>query len=123
MVTTYEYDEESGRLVRAITVRESEWLEDDREWAQAQEEEERGKCPGCKLPLDETTDPTNAGAYEASHPIRCAACAARGNRQHEHRNDADPHGLLYPVRKVGSAPLAARTDPNADGDGGDYYAE
>lgn len=73
-MTTFEYDE-SGRLVRAITVREPEWLDDDRDWAEADDLERVGACEGCGMPLDETTDPANEGAYVAAEPVKCHGCA------------------------------------------------
>jgi hypothetical protein len=97
-VTTFEYDGR-GRLVRAITVREPEWLEEDRDWATADLHEQASKCSsGCGLPLDETTDPANEGAYEAPLPTRCFACTTLSARQAEYKED--PSSLLFHVRKV-----------------------
>lgn len=97
-VTTYEYDGITGRLVRAVTRLEPEWLEDDRDWALAQMREENGRCPGgCGFPLDETTNPANVGTYEAPQPVRCLACEALAERQMEYKEGTD--GLRFHVRK------------------------
>jgi hypothetical protein len=95
-VTTYEYDEQSGRLVRAITVHESEWLQEDRDWAEADRQEQLGRCPGCGLPLEETLAPENEGAYVAIDPPKCHACAPLNERK---AKDPDP-SLIHQVRKV-----------------------
>lgn len=82
--------------MRAITVREPEWLEEDRDWALADQQEQANKCPGgCGLPLDETTDPANEGAYEAPLPVRCFACTTLAARQGEYEN---PASLLFHVK-------------------------
>ncbi|MGW4663176.1 hypothetical protein [Streptosporangium sandarakinum] len=97
-VTTYEYDDVTGRLVRSVTRREPEWLEDDRDWALAQMREEANRCRGgCGMPLDETTDPANASIYEAPPPVRCRACATLAERQAEYKEDTD--GLMFHVRR------------------------
>lgn len=83
-VTTFEYDESTGRLARAITVRESLWLEEDRDAAQAELQEQRGRCPGqCGLPLDTTVGEANDGKFVAPPPYRCHACEVIVARQKE----------------------------------------
>ncbi|MEV4020164.1 hypothetical protein AB0J35_57780 [Nonomuraea angiospora] len=82
-VTRFEYDD-GGRLVRAITVRESEWLEEDRDAALAELLEERARCPGpCGLPLDTTVGQANDGKFVAPPPYQCHACEAIIARQKE----------------------------------------
>ncbi|GAA4934125.1 hypothetical protein HD597_010093 [Nonomuraea thailandensis] len=83
-MTRFEYDDETGRLVRAITEREPEWLEEDLNAAQAAYEEERNRCPGaCGLPLDTTVGEANDGAFVAPPPYRCHACEVIIARQKE----------------------------------------
>lgn len=96
-VTTYHYDGE-GRLVRAVTVRESEWTEDDRDWALADLQVQDGLCGSCGLPLEETTDPDNEFAYVADEPARCHACVPV-NRSKRSREDPSD-GWIFRVRKV-----------------------
>ncbi|WP_214327843.1 hypothetical protein [Nonomuraea sediminis] len=84
-------------MVRAITVHEPEWLEDDRDWACAAQEEQEGVCPGCGLPLEETTDPDNEGAYVALEPLRCHGCAPRTAKA---RTLEDPSDWVLRVAKV-----------------------
>lgn len=97
-VTTFEYDDETGRLVRAITVREPEWLEDDRDWAAADDQDRASRCPGgCGMPLEETTDPANEGAYVAVEPLKCHACAPLTAKKD---SIEDPRDWVFQVRKV-----------------------
>lgn len=96
-VTTYEYDDKD-RLVRSVTVHDAEWAEEDLAYAQAKHRNDIDKCPGgCGLPLSETTDPDNEGAYESPLPVRCHACTPMGHRQQEYRES--PSGLLFRVMK------------------------
>lgn len=93
----YEYDEESGRLVRSVTTHDAEWTDEDLAWAQAKRRNDADACPKCGLPLAETTDPDNEGEYEAPLPSRCHACTPREHRMDEYRES--PPGLLFSVRK------------------------
>ncbi|MFB4285706.1 hypothetical protein ACBJ59_61340 [Nonomuraea sp. MTCD27] len=96
-VTVFEYDD-ADRLVRAITVREPEWLEEDRDWALADLDDQASRCPnGCGMPLEDTTHPDNEGAYVADEPPRCHACAAVTAKK---KAVGDPTDLIFTVRKV-----------------------
>lgn len=95
-VTTYEHDEQ-GRLVRAITVHDPEWLDDDRDWAAADQQEQASRCEGCGFPRDETTNPDNEFAYVAAEPLKCHACAARTRKR---QKVEDPRDHIFYVRKV-----------------------
>lgn len=92
-VTVYEYDE--GRLVRSVTTHDAAWTEEDLGYGKAHRRNELGRCPGCKLPLDETTNPDNEGAYEAPPPTRCHACTPMEHRKAEYLQS--PPGLLFRV--------------------------
>lgn len=98
-VTTFHYDGQ-GRLARAITVRESEWLAEDRDAALAELLEERGRCPGpCGgLPLDTTVGERNDGRFEAPPPYRCHACEAIIERQGEWAGK-EIRDLVFHVRR------------------------
>ncbi|RCG31990.1 hypothetical protein DQ384_05460 [Sphaerisporangium album] len=85
-----------------MTVREPEWLEDDLAWALAWKHEQDCKCPGCKLPLDETTDPANNGLYEVPLPVRCFACTPLA-KAHADYAESDP-GLLLHAERVDDDP-------------------
>ncbi|GAA2860145.1 hypothetical protein GCM10020220_056620 [Nonomuraea rubra] len=92
-VTVYEY--EDGRLVRAVTTHDPEWTDEDLGYAKAHRRNEFDKCPGCGLPLSETTDPENEGRYEAPPPMRCHACTPLEHRKSEYTES--PPGLLFRV--------------------------
>lgn len=83
--------------MRAITVREPEWTEDDRDWAAADLDAQAGLCPGCGLPLEETTDPASEGAYVALEPLKCHGCAPLTMKK---RSIEDPTDWVFQVRKV-----------------------
>ncbi|MBB4702249.1 hypothetical protein BJ982_003793 [Sphaerisporangium siamense] len=91
--TTYHYDEQ-GRLTHTVTLREPEWLEDDVAWALAWKQEQAGLCPGCKLPLEETTDPANDGRYRVPPATRCFACTPLAEAHKEYAASA-PGVLLH----------------------------
>lgn len=93
-MTVYEYDDE-GRLVRSVTTHDAEWADEDLGYGKAHRRNEKGKCPGCGLPLAETTNPDNEGAYEAPPPMRCHACTPLEHRKGEYKES--PPGLLYLV--------------------------
>lgn len=84
--TEYTYDE-GGRVVQAVTTWEPRWLDDDVAWARAYLREKADRCPGCRLPLSETTamhdgDPVHV--YKVPPPRRCHGCDARIKAQDEH---------------------------------------
>lgn len=93
-VTVYEYDDD-GRLVQSVTTHDAEWADEDLGYAQAHRRNELGKCPGCGLPLAETTNADNEGAYEAPPPTRCHACTPLEFRKSEYLES--PPGLLFRV--------------------------
>lgn len=103
-VTTYEYDD-AGRLVRSITVHDAEWTDDDRACAQARRRNEADRCPGCGLPMSETTDAKNMGGYEAPYPVQCFACTPLEKRKAEYE---DRHYLFH-VQKTPTAGPSSRT--------------
>jgi len=95
-VVTYEYDI-GGRITRAIET--PEWTEEDRELAFALEEYEAGLCPGCNQPLDETTKPEHADAYQPNPPERCHYCTARElHSEAIEKQNENPAGLLVSYR-------------------------
>lgn len=66
-VTTFEYDDD-GRMVRAITVRESEFTDMDRRWLSesfAQDQAPRGSHGWL---MSEATDPANQGKFFVGPP-------------------------------------------------------
>ncbi|MEV0382424.1 hypothetical protein [Nonomuraea sp. NPDC050643] len=93
-VTVREYDE-AGRLVREVVTHDPEWTEEDLGYAKAHHRNELDKCPGCGLPLSETTNPDNEGRYEAPPPMRCHACTPLEHRKSEYTES--PPGLLFRV--------------------------
>jgi uncharacterized protein with PIN domain len=75
VVTTHEYDE-AGRMVRSVTVTESEFDEHERAWFLALAAWRASRCPNCSGNLAETTDPENEERYKATS-IRCYQCTAQ----------------------------------------------
>lgn len=94
-VTVYEYDDETGRLIKSVTTHDPAWTEEDLAYAQAYRRNENDRCPGCGLPLSETTKPENEGVYEAPPPTRCHACTPLEVRKGEYTQS--PPGLLFRV--------------------------
>ncbi|MGA4989865.1 hypothetical protein [Nonomuraea bangladeshensis] len=93
-VAEREYDSE-GRLVREVVTYDAEWTEEDLAYAKAHRRIEHDRCPGCGLPLSETTDPDREGDYEAPPPMRCHACTPMEHRKSEYTES--PPGLLFSV--------------------------
>jgi hypothetical protein len=95
-VTTYEHDDE-GRLIKSVTVAESEWDDRERSWMLALQHYELTLCRRCNTPLAESTDPNhdpdNPDAeyhYLADGPDECHACKVllRADKQwSEYRKD------------------------------------
>ncbi len=92
-VTVYEY--EDGLLVRSVTTHDPAWLDEDLGYAKGHRRNEADRCPGCGLPLSETTDPEHEGSYEAPPPMRCHACTPLEHRKGEYAES--PPGLLFRV--------------------------
>jgi hypothetical protein len=84
--------------VRAITISEPVWTDEDRDWALADLQDQASRCPnGCGLPLEETTSPDNEGAYVALEPVRCHACAPVTRKK---QSIEDPTDWIFQVRKA-----------------------
>lgn len=96
--TVYEYDEQ-GRLVRALTVREPEWSEQDVAWMLALAEWRATRCPACGGDIRECTDPASEGRYEVPPPHRCHAATAIAAAQERYMDSQHPQALLFHVRR------------------------
>lgn len=95
-VTEHTYDE-SGRLVRSVTTRESEWDDEERGTVLALGDYEHSLCGGCGGYLPETTQP--GAAYEATLPHKCFRCAAVHSKQKEYEKNADVRDMaIWPVK-------------------------
>lgn len=99
-VTTYEHDKE-GKLIRSVTVTESEWDDRERAWMLALQHYELTLCRRCGTPLIESTDPNNdpdnpqaERHYVADGPDECHCCKVliRADRQWSDRRKDDPVG-------------------------------
>lgn len=100
-VTTYEYDGHD-RLVRAITVHDAEWTDEDLDTAKAKRRNDAENCPGCALPLSETTDLANQGEYIVPPPTRCFACTEmERERERLAKTKIKPGALLHVERGPG----------------------
>lgn len=98
-VTEYEYDQ-AGRLIRATTVTEPRWTDQDREAAYALDDWEASLCSGCGGDLTETTQRLHEYAYVADREReaicwRCQGQAAAGKPYEEHPY---AHAMLIPLR-------------------------
>lgn len=103
-VTTYEYDDD-GRLIRSTTVRESEWDDESRAYAEALVDLEQTSCPGCGQPLDEClsdrhppgTEPFTVYQVDKS---RCLSCTAIDiEREQLAKGSYRPRGVHLTVRR------------------------
>lgn len=59
--------------MEAVTTHEPLFTPDDRDELLALTAEEDVACPGCGLPLDETTDESHPWTYDSHHAV-CIAC-------------------------------------------------
>lgn len=99
-VTTYHYDTD-GRVTHAVTVAEAEWDDIGRDEALALLEAEADTCPGCGLPLSETTDSDAEFGYWAPPPLRCHACTPVEHRRKEYADSPAPGALLFTAEPKG----------------------
>lgn len=97
-VTTYEYDDRD-RLVRAITVHDAEWTGEDVDTAKAKRRNDAENCPGCELPLAETTDPVNQGEYIVPDPDRCFACTEMARKKEQLAKQKYKEGGLLHIER------------------------
>lgn len=74
-VTEYQYDTD-GRIVRAVTIHDPEWTDDDRSWALAWRLNADLACGDCGGRLDETTDPDYPYFFEPRVSGKCFRCEA-----------------------------------------------
>jgi hypothetical protein len=92
-VTRYERDDD-GLLVAAITEREPEWLDDDRDQVLALLAEQAETCPGCGRPLDECRDPETARTWRVVDDL-CHACMALDIDRHNEAERKRPRFGRY----------------------------
>lgn len=97
--TSYEY--EGGRLVRSVTVRESEWSDEDRAWMAALAAYRGGLCPcGCGHPAEHTTAHEGDGrTFVVPPPTRCRARTALSMAQAQYQDTPQPDALLWRVER------------------------
>lgn len=111
-VTTYEYETIAGpdgpraRLVRSVTVRETEWDDESRDLAEALVHLEGDACPGCGHPLSESLEsnfPPGTESIEVYKPDahRCMACNSISIlQQHKAAKGYLPQALLFTARRL-----------------------
>ncbi|MFF2522230.1 hypothetical protein [Streptomyces liangshanensis] len=86
-------------LGRAVAPGEALWLNEDREWAMALAEVEADRCPDCKEPWSESSDPANEFAYRADL-LRCHTCATAARTAHAHQESGgDTRGIHVAITK------------------------
>lgn len=99
-VTEYEYDA-AGRLIRAVTTRESEWLPEDRAEALALAAYRASLCPsGCGQPVGESTSHYEDGPEYHAKATTCRACAALAEAQRAEAEHADGTARLWHVTRT-----------------------
>ncbi len=104
-IIEYEYDEH-GRVARAVVTTEPRWTPEDMAWALAWIAEQADLCPGCRLPLSETTamrDGEPVHTYTVDLPRVCRACEALAKRQDAYRKkypDPHPHTKIWEAVQV-----------------------
>jgi hypothetical protein len=98
-VTTFERDAD-GQVVRAVTVREPEWTDQDRGWVLALLAEQADTCGGCGQPVSECFDPKTMREWQAVER-QCQACRVV-EAQHEANAEASTRrrGLRVGVRRI-----------------------
>lgn len=75
------------------------WTEDDIEYALEWQAMQDALCPGCGQPRDQSFDPANSEAYEASLR-RCHACAESQRAVKSIRESGmEPEGLYASVAR------------------------
>lgn len=100
-MTTFEYDE-NGRMVRAVTIRESEFTPWDRASLLRDVADSRIPRGSHGLPLAESADPSNQFAFEVEGPQMDWAQKALDDAQAAHRKrnpNAPSTALLWKVRR------------------------
>lgn len=97
--TTFEYEDDDvhgKRLVRAVTVTEPEWDEDELGWQLAYTRYEEETCPGCGGQLSETTDSSTEGDWTVPAPHRCHRCTSLEVVREQYNEQArHPHALFF----------------------------
>lgn len=96
-VTEYEHDAD-GRLVRAVTIREPRYTEQDFAELIALDRYRSTLCPLHGGPLDECGTEAADGTFEVPPPIRCRAHELTLIHKAAHKAD-HPDALLWTVLK------------------------
>jgi hypothetical protein len=99
--TAYHYNRR-GQVIKTVTTREPEWLDDDRAWLMALLAEESERCSGCGQLLSECMDPGTAKTWELVERT-CQAClildVARDNDAEAARNGSRRRGVKRMVQR------------------------
>lgn len=88
--------------MRAVTISDEDWTEEDQMAALEWQTEQALKCSGCGLPSDETTAVGRDDDWDAE-VVQCHACAARDRTQRSHlqQSNAETAGLKVRVYETG----------------------
>lgn len=96
-VHEHEYDE-TGRLIRTVVVRESEWDDDERAWMLGLALREDGECQRCGGDLHETLDYDYK--WEPQPPLVCLRCLALAGDRQQYAKHPDRAGMIHRVTKM-----------------------
>lgn len=114
-MTTFEYDGQ-GRIIQAVTIRESEFSDWDRALLMSDRAKQRAPRGSHGLLLSETTDPDNQFAYKTKPPITDWAEKALRDAKKAYQKEwpsADMGALLWevePLLLTGEEELGAAED-------------
>lgn len=84
-------------VLRGARLPSDPWTARDRALAQAAEQLDRSKCPGCGTPLWLAYDPALERKWKAALPIRCHPCTAIAHKQRQYDESDAPEALRFPV--------------------------
>lgn len=96
--TEYEYDPDTGRLLRTVTTSEPEWTEQDRAEILALALYRSWLCPKCDGLLEECTSREEDGPEYRVRKIRCRATDELLAEQSVTKSDR-PEAVLWSVTK------------------------
>jgi len=88
-----------GRLRESVTVRESEWDDEQRGLMLALDVVEHDACDGCGQPLSETMAPDAFESYVAEAAGRCHACDAIGIASESRKSTPRPQLMRWRIHK------------------------
>jgi hypothetical protein len=78
--------------VLRFTQPESEWDDENRDWALALQAADDSKCPVCGGPMSDCLDPASEDKWDVGPPVRCQRATVVTRKQKQHADDT-PEGV------------------------------